>query len=166
MRRRYLTAGYADVIAAIRSDFPDAGIGADVIVGFPGETDAHFEATHAFLADVPLSYLHVFSYSARPNTPAARMSGAVDPAVRSRRSDALRALSIMKKRNFAGRFIGTTPGVLIESEIRDGMMEGFTENYLRVQVAADESAVNRILPVRLISYDHEKGVCRGEVVCE
>jgi len=163
MRRRYLTDDFVRLIGSIHTLFPDAGIGVDVIVGFPGESDEHFEATHSLLAGLPVSYLHVFSYSERPNTGAAALMGKVSPAVCTRRSNSLRTLSMKKKQEFYTARIGQCVRVLVEETAHDGVMEGFTDNYIKVRIPANPLYGNHILPVRLLSYDHTKGICLGEV---
>lgn len=105
----------------------------------------------------------MFSYSERPNTHAATIADTVNPAVRTRRSDALRALSMRKKQDFYRVYVGKCVDVLIEESIDDGMMEGFTGNYIRVKIPANPLYGNHILPVRLTSYDPESEVCHGEV---
>lgn len=162
MRRRYLTADYRELIASIRTQLPDAGIGVDVIVGFPGESDEHFEATHAFLTELQISYLHVFTYSERPNTGAVSLKGKVSPATSTQRRNALRALSLKKKGDFYTAFTGQRVDVLVEETVHEGMMEGFTGNYIRVRLPAQSHFGNTIVPVRLASYDHDSERCSGE----
>ena len=133
MKRRYLRELYQDRVTAIREVMPHACIGVDVIVGFPGETDAHFLETYQFLSDLDISYLHVFTYSERDNTEAAAMSDVVDTAVRAKRSKMLRGLSVKKRRAFYESQLGTKRTVLWETENRSGYMHGFTENYVKVK---------------------------------
>jgi len=149
MRRRYTTEDYGALIGRIRSAIPDCGIGVDVIVGFPGETDRHFDATYEFLNALPVSYLHVFTYSERPNTPAADFNGAVPPAVRQERNARLRILSQKKRHAFFETMIGRTLPVLCESDVEDGLRYGFTEHYVRVGIPADAAIENTILPVTI-----------------
>ncbi|MCF8258618.1 MAG: tRNA (N(6)-L-threonylcarbamoyladenosine(37)-C(2))-methylthiotransferase MtaB [Flavobacteriales bacterium] len=150
MRRRYDSALYADRIAHIKQVMPDACIGVDVIVGFPGETQEEFEATYQFLNELSVSYLHVFTYSERPDTTALRIKENVVPMdERKRRNRMLTILSEKKKRAFYGSFAGTERPVLFEQEDRDGQMFGFTDNYLRVTAPFDPEMANRIVPVRL-----------------
>jgi threonylcarbamoyladenosine tRNA methylthiotransferase MtaB len=149
MHRRYLTRYYRDLIYAIREEIPDAGIGADVIVGFPGETESHFEETYHFLADLPLSYLHVFTYSERPNTIAARLPGGVDPFTRSRRSEMLRILSVKKRRCFLETFVGRTVPVLLEGTVEHGRRIGYTSQYARVGIPANSARENDIVDVKI-----------------
>src|SRR5690606_10234614 len=130
MKRRYLRELYADRVAEIRKFMPDACIGVDVIVGFPGETDEHFLETYHFLNDLDISYLHVFTYSERDNTEAVLMDGVVPANVRSKRSKMLRGLSVKKRRAFYESQIGTERTVLWEGENREGYIHGFTENYV------------------------------------
>ncbi|GAB4409902.1 MAG: tRNA (N(6)-L-threonylcarbamoyladenosine(37)-C(2))-methylthiotransferase MtaB [Bacteroidia bacterium] len=149
MRRRYRRQLYADRVARIREVMPHACIGVDVIVGFPGETDAHFEDTYAFLSDLDVSYLHVFTYSERDNTPAATMPDSVDPVDRHSRSKRLHMLSAKKRRVFYEPFVGTTRPVLFEAEADGDQMHGFTDNYIKVVAPYDTALANTIQPVLL-----------------
>lgn len=144
MKRRYLTGLYSDRIAKIREVLPDACIGVDVIVGFPGETDEKFLETYNYLNSLPISYLHVFTYSERENTEAANMEGVVSIAERKKRNKMLRILSEKKKMEFYRTQIGKTLPVLWEHENRNGKMYGFTENYVRVQKPFEQNSVNQI----------------------
>lgn len=134
MRRRYNTSQYSSVMEHIKEIMPDTGIGADVIVGFPGETHSDFEQTYNFIESLPLTYLHVFTYSERAGTDAARFSGTVDPKVRKRRSELLRMLSIKKRYEFNRQHVGKIMRVLIEEEVKKGKTLGFTSNYIRVEM--------------------------------
>lgn len=149
MRRRYLTTDYSSRIAKIKSLMPNACIGVDVIVGFPGETDVHFEATYALLLDLPVSYLHVFTYSERPNTTALRISEAVPNAIRSERNERLRILSNKKRRAFYQSQIGSSRRVLFEATEHDGTMSGFTENYVKVETVYNPLLINTVAEVQL-----------------
>ncbi len=120
MRRRYLKELYTDRVKKIKELMPYACIGVDVIVGFPGETEAHFLETYHFLNDLDISYLHVFTYSERANTPAAEMEGVVPSKIRAKRSKMLRGLSVKKRRAFYERQLGTLRTVLFESENKKG----------------------------------------------
>lgn len=147
MRRNYRSAFYAEVIGELRRRVPDAGIGADVIVGHPGEGDAEFEETHAFIAGSPLNYLHVFSYSPRPGTDAVQRPAAVDPATIRARSERLRSLGRTLSERFAASFVGRTLEVLAFPERRpDGRLRALTGNFLDVGLDAPEEACNRLLP--------------------
>ncbi|SDF75992.1 tRNA (N(6)-L-threonylcarbamoyladenosine(37)-C(2))-methylthiotransferase MtaB [Epilithonimonas hungarica] len=144
MKRRYLTKLYYDRVNKIREVMPDAAIGVDVIVGFPGETEELFMETYNFLNDLPISYLHVFTYSERENTEAADMQGAVPIPERKRRNKMLRILSEKKKMEFYRTQLGKELPVLWEHENKNGMMYGFTENYVRVSKPFDKRSVNQI----------------------
>lgn len=144
MKRRYLTKLYNDRVNKIREVMPHAAIGVDVIVGFPGETEELFMETYNFLNELPISYLHVFTYSERENTEAAEMDGAVPIPERKRRNKMLRILSEKKKMAFYQTQLGQTLPVLWEHENKDGKMNGFTENYVRVQKDFDSASVNQI----------------------
>jgi len=142
MKRKYDTQLYADRIARIKEKMPHCAIGVDVIVGFPGEDDAAFEETFNFIQDLDVSYLHVFTYSERPNTLAIKMEDVVPQEVRNERNLRLRILSEKKKRAFYESQLKRSATVLWESE-RDGdMMFGFTENYIKVKCKYDETKVN------------------------
>ncbi|WP_332023982.1 tRNA (N(6)-L-threonylcarbamoyladenosine(37)-C(2))-methylthiotransferase MtaB [Kaistella sp.] len=149
MKRRYLTKLYTDRIAKIREVMPDSCIGVDVIVGFPGETEEKFLETYNFLNELPISYLHVFTYSERENTEAAEMQGVVPIPERKQRSKMLRILSAKKKMAFYRTQIGKTLPVLWEHENKNGVMYGFTENYVRVQKPFDENSINTIETLKL-----------------
>lgn len=144
MKRRYLTKLYNDRVNKIREVMPDAAIGVDVIVGFPGETEEKFMETYNFLNELPITYLHVFTYSERENTEAAAMDGVVPVAERKKRNKMLRILSEKKKMAFYQTQLGKTLPVLWEHENKDGKMFGFTENYVRVQKDFDSASVNQI----------------------
>ncbi|RQO41594.1 tRNA (N(6)-L-threonylcarbamoyladenosine(37)-C(2))-methylthiotransferase MtaB [Chryseobacterium sp. KBW03] len=144
MKRRYLTKLYNDRVNKIREVMPDAAIGVDVIVGFPGETEEKFMETYNFLNELPITYLHVFTYSERENTEAADMEGVVPIPERKKRNKMLRILSEKKKMAFYQTQLGKTLPVLWEHENKDGKMFGFTENYVRVQKDFDPAFVNQI----------------------
>ncbi|QQV03269.1 MULTISPECIES: tRNA (N(6)-L-threonylcarbamoyladenosine(37)-C(2))-methylthiotransferase MtaB [Chryseobacterium] len=144
MKRRYLTRLYSDRVSKIREVMPHAAIGVDVIVGFPGETEEKFMETYQFLNKLPVTYLHVFTYSERENTEAAAMEGVVPISERKKRNKMLRILSEKKKMAFYQTQLGKTLPVLWEHENKDGKMFGFTENYVRVQKDFDEKSVNTI----------------------
>ncbi len=159
MRRRYITGWYANRVERIKAADPDAGIGVDVIVGFPGETEELFEQTYRFLNELPVSYLHVFTYSERPNTAAVAFPNPVEPRIRFTRSEMLRNLSVRKRRAFYQSFVGKTVDVLFESDHESGLVTGLTSEYVRVKVRTNQQLVNRLLPVTLVGADHE--ACEG-----
>ncbi len=159
MRRRYMRELYEDRVKKIKSVMPNACIGVDVIVGFPGETDEHFLETYNFLADLDISYLHVFTYSERDNTIAANMPGVVPKNVRHKRSKMLRGLSAKKRRAFYESQIGTTHTVLFEGENKEGYIHGFTENYVKVKAPWNPLLVNTLHSVTLTQID-EDGLVR------
>lgn len=149
MKRRYLTPLYLSRVNKIREIMPNACIGVDVIVGFPGETEEKFLETYNFLAELPISYLHVFTYSERDNTEAVEMEGIVPLQERKRRNKMLRILSEKKKMAFYQTQIGKTLPVLWEHEEKNGMMFGFTNNYVRVQKPFNANSCNQIEMVKL-----------------
>ncbi len=149
MRRRYRSALYADRVAKIRRALPQACIGADVIVGFPSESDADFAETIDFLQRVDVSYLHVFTYSERAATAALDIEPVVPKNVRHTRNKALRAVSFEKMQAFAARFTGTHRPVLWERAEPGGLMEGYTDNYIRVQTPYRDEYANQVIAWRL-----------------
>ena len=166
MKRRYLTRLYFNRINKIREVMPNAAIGVDVIVGFPGETEELFMETYNFLNDLPISYLHVFTYSERENTEAADMQGAVPIPERKRRNKMLRILSEKKKMEFYRTQLGNKLPVLWEYENKNGMMYGFTENYVRVVKPFDEKSVNQIEEIVLDKITEEGNVSIKEMQFE
>ena len=161
MRRRYMKALYQDRVEHIKAVMPDACIGVDVIVGFPGETDELFLETYNFLNALNISYLHVFTYSERANTHAATLSGVVPKAVRSKRSKLLRGLSAKKRRAFYESQLGTHRTVLFEGENKAGYIHGFTENYVKVKSPWNPALVNTLHKVVLSEIDSD-GLLRFE----
>jgi threonylcarbamoyladenosine tRNA methylthiotransferase MtaB len=155
MKRRYLRELYAERVNTIKKLMPDACIGVDVIIGFPGETDALFLETYEFLNTLDISYLHVFTYSERPNTEAVLMDGIVPQNVRHKRSKMLRGLSVKKRRAFYESQLGKTKTVLLESENKDGFMFGFTENYVKVKTPYREDLINTVHRVTLTQIDED-----------
>ena len=153
MKRKYDTAHYASRIKTIRSMIPDCAIGVDVITGFPGETDEDFLETYRFLNELDITYLHVFTYSERPNTPAIRMPDKVQQKVRFERHKMLEILSDKKRVNFNRRFEGRSLKVLWEMENDGETMFGFTPNYIRVKTDYDPMLVNEIRQMKLLEMD-------------
>ena len=150
MKRRYLTKLYKERIDKVREVMPHACIGVDVIVGFPGETEEHFLETYNFLNSLPISYLHVFTYSERDNTEAIEFKGIVPQNVRKQRNKMLRILSEKKRMAFYQTQLGTTQKVLWESENKNGKISGFTENYVKVETDFDEALINQTETVELM----------------
>jgi threonylcarbamoyladenosine tRNA methylthiotransferase MtaB len=163
MKRRYMSGLYVDRVKTIKETMPNACIGVDVIVGFPGETDALFLETYNFLTELDISYLHVFTYSERENTAAATMDGAVSKKVRAKRSKMLRGLSAKKRRSFYESQLGNTLTVLFEGENKTGYIHGFTQNYVKVKCPWNPALVNTLHPVTLTKIDHD-GMVRFEFV--
>ena len=159
MRRRYTAERYRERIAKIRELMPDSFLGVDVIVGFPGEGEEEFMETYRLLEEVGASFLHIFPFSERPGTPAVDMPGKVQSRISTERVSRLEELSARLNRAFAERFIGTEREVLFESTNHDGLMYGYTDNYLRVSAPFNELAVNNICRVRLDSIDANGDVC-------
>ena len=149
MRRRYRRELYAERVAHIRRVLPHACIGVDVIVGFPGETEEDFLETYRFVQELDITYLHVFTYSERDNTPAAEMDGAVPLPERRRRNKMLNILSEKKRRAFYERHRGEVRPVLLEKGKEDGILHGFTDNYIKVDFPAEESWVNHLVDLEL-----------------
>ena len=159
MRRRYQRELYVDRVNKIKRLMPDACIGVDVIVGFPGESDQHFLDTYAFLVDLPVSYLHVFSYSERPNTPAAEMKNQVSKTIKNKRSKMLRGLSAKKRHAFYESQLQKTKTILFEAENKEGYIQGFTENYVKVRIPWDPALQNQTRSATLAEID-QKGMVR------
>ena len=162
MRRRYRTEMYAELVNRIKSVCPDAGIGADVMSGFPGESEAMFEETYNVLRELPLSYIHPFTYSERPNTPAASFASPVEPRVRFMRTEMLRNLSTRKRRLFYESFVGRTVEVLFETRIKKNLWSGLTREYVKVVVESEERLGNELRRVTIEAVDGES--CMGRVV--
>ena len=161
MRRRYDRELYAERVSKIKLVMPDCSIGADVIVGFPGETEEDFLDTYNFINKLDVSYLHVFTYSERENTTALRIKEVVPMAERNKRSKMLHILSDKKRRFFYEQNLRTTRKVLFEKESNDDMMHGFTENYIKVKTKYDAALLNEIKEVKLNSIDTD-----GEMLIE
>ena len=161
MRRRYMKELYVNRVEHIKRVLPNACIGVDVIVGFPGETDEIFLETYNFLNDLDISYLHVFSYSERPNTHAATLPDKVSKSIRSKRSKMLRGLSAKKRRAFYESQINTTHTVLFEGENKEGYIHGFTENYVKIKSPWNPGLVNTLQKINLTAIDTD-GLVRIE----
>ncbi len=163
MRRRYLSDLYVNRVARIKELMPHCCIGVDVIVGFPGETDEEFLKTYNFLKELDISYLHVFTYSERPNTPAAEMPGVVPVATRRKRNEMLRILSEKKRRQFYENHLGQQRTVLFEGSVDEaGMMNGFTDNYVKVKRPFNMEAINSMATCTLHSVDADGQVLLKE----
>jgi threonylcarbamoyladenosine tRNA methylthiotransferase MtaB len=159
MKRRYLKETYTNRVEAIKNKMPNACIGVDVIIGFPGETDELFLETYNYLNELDISYLHVFTYSERPNTEAVEMDGVVPQNVRNKRSKMLRGLSVKKRRAFYESQLGKNFTVLFESENKDGYIYGFTENYVKVKTPWNPELVNTLHEIKLTEI-YEDGIVR------
>ena len=163
MQRRYKRELYVDRVKRIKSLMPAACIGVDVIVGFPGESETHFMETYNFLKDLDISYLHVFTYSERINTKAAEMEHPVPMNERKERSRRLQILSEKKKRAFYEGHLSSTRQVLVEKVKSNDKLEGFTENYIRVELDHDERLINTIQTFQL-NHIQENGNVEGRLV--
>lgn len=155
MQRRYLSKLYAERIERVKSIIPDAGIGVDVIVGFPGEDENDFNTTKEFISNLPVSYLHVFTYSERPGTPAAEMKEQVPKDERKRRTNILRLIGAKKKFQFYTDQLGTQHIVLFEHREGDGSVKGFTSNYLRIKTTSQQELTNKFALVYLKELENE-----------
>ena len=153
MRRRYTVEKFAERIEAVRRAMPDAFIGIDVITGFPGETEADFRDSYNFLASIKPSFLHIFPFSERANTPAISLPGKVQSSVSTSRVKELEALSDKMHYDFCRHYVGRRMEVLFESTERGGMMTGFTSNYLKVKVPYDRNYINKIVTAELLSVE-------------
>lgn len=163
MRRKYERSLYAERVQQIKSLRSDACIGVDVIVGFPGETDEDFMETIDFLKELNISYLHVFTYSERANTGAPKLGEAVPMDVRRERSKQLHLLSDRKKRQFYSENVGSVRSVLFEQEEDEGIMYGFTENYVKVKYTYQPDLVNTFQSIKLLELDRD-GIMKCELV--
>ena len=162
MKRRYLSKLYRDRINHVKQVMPNACIGADVIVGFPGESEEEFIETYNFIKSLDLSYLHVFTYSERDNTEAIGLNNIVPSNIRSKRSKLLRALSVQLKRKFYMSQLGTIKNVLFEPENRNGFIYGFSNNYVRIKTPWRSSIKDKIIPFELQNISDD-GLVTGEV---
>lgn len=158
MRRKYKRETFTSRVEYIKQLLPDACIGADVIVGFPGETETDFLETYHYLNELNISYLHVFTYSERENTGAIKMKETVLPEERSKRSKMLHILSEKKKRAFYQTQLGKTKNVLFEIEHSNSLMHGFTENYIKVDYPYHPELVNNIVPLKLLHINSDGNV--------
>ena len=165
MKRRYRRELYVERVEAIKKLMPNACIGVDVIVGFPGETIELFLETYHFLNELDIAYLHVFTYSERENTEAYDMTDVVPMNVRHKRSKMLRGLSVKKRRSFYESQIGKTKTVLFEGENKGGYIIGFTENYVKVKYPWNPDLVNNLYTVKLIQIDSD-GLVSVEILNE
>jgi threonylcarbamoyladenosine tRNA methylthiotransferase MtaB len=161
MRRNYDTAYYGEIVTMAREMLPDAALGSDIIVGFPGESDGDFARELEFFESLPLTHFHVFPYSIRSGTPAASLPEQIDPVVKKRRAKEMRALGATKKRAFARRFIGRRLSVLVESRAKNGALTGYSRNYLSV-AAAGAAEINREALVEIAGF--ENGALIGSVL--
>jgi threonylcarbamoyladenosine tRNA methylthiotransferase MtaB len=155
MKRRYLIQTYTNRVSKIKEVMPNACIGVDVIVGFPGETDELFLETYNYLNEMDISYLHVFTYSERPNTEAVKLDGVVPKKIRAKRSKMLRGLSAKKRRSFYESQLGKTAKVLFENENKEGFINGFTENYVKVKTPWNPELVNTLHTISLTEIDSD-----------
>lgn len=165
MRRKYDTALYRQRVSKIKEVMPHCCIGVDVIVGFPGETDEEFEKTMNFLKELDISYLHVFTYSERANTKALDIESIVPLDVRRERSKQLRILSEKKKRAFYNSFENKKNEVLFEAENDEGIMYGFTKNYIKVAIPYQEELINTLQKVNLNKVN-KKGIMEASIIPE
>ena len=162
MRRRYKSDLYQDRVRKIKSLMPHACIGVDVIVGFPGETDKDFLDSYRFIENLDISYLHVFTYSERANTPAAEMPDSIPMEKRRKRNEMLRELSDRKLQQFYQQFIGEQRLALFEKSKKPGMMNGFTDNYVKIELPLQSEMINKIQTVVLEAIG-EKGIVKASL---
>jgi threonylcarbamoyladenosine tRNA methylthiotransferase MtaB len=161
MKRRYKVENYSELIFKCIERIPEIGVGVDVIVGFPGETEEYFMETYNFLNELPVSYLHVFTYSERPDTKAIEFPGAVEVYERRKRNNMLRILSEKKRYNFYKEMMGKDLDVLFENENIHGKMKGFSSNYIRVCQDYNPNLINRIVTVSVENI--EDNYCIGTI---
>lgn len=165
MHRHYTAEDFRNIVLSIRKNLPEAALGADVLVGFPGEDDLAFAATHDLLAGLPITYLHVFPYSKRPGTPAAELEGQIARQVKEQRVARLRALDREKRIAFYQSQLGSTRPVLLEGRRRGSkkILQGFSDNYVPVKVEAPATLAGKIVPVLLHTLQDDLSVA-GSVV--
>jgi threonylcarbamoyladenosine tRNA methylthiotransferase MtaB len=149
MRRRYLTADFAKVVSLIRSHLPEVAITTDVMVGFPGETEAEFEDSFNFCRKMAFSRIHVFSYSRRSGTEAAKLPGQVSDWVKKGRSQRMLKLAEESARSFSRHFLGRSMPVLFEQQVK-GIWSGLTVNYIKVYIRSSEDLTNKLVPVKIV----------------
>ena len=164
MRRRYTTNFFAEKISRVKKLMPDAFIGVDVIVGTRGETEECFEEAFEFIRSLDVSQLHVFSYSERPGTMALKIEHSVSPEEKHRRSQRLLELSDAKWEAFYRRYIGTEAEVLLERSRTEGVMHGFTANYIRVELPVEGNLDNQIVRVRLGDFNADRSALRATLL--
>ncbi len=162
MKRRYTIEDYYKLIFKVKERIPDAGLGVDVIVGFPGETEDDFIETMTFLESIPVSYLHVFTYSERENTVAIGMKNRVEIQERRRRNNILREISINKRNEFLQSLKGKTLSVLFEHNLEDGLLKGYSSNYARVHHKFNPEIINQIKDTIILDIENE--YCFGKVL--
>jgi len=162
MQRRYKVEDYRKLIDKLNSRIPGVGIGVDVIVGFPGETEEEFLQTYNFLRELEISYLHVFTYSERPDTKSMTMQNQINIAERRKRNKMLRILSVKKRHNFYEKMLGSEVEVLFESGVNGGFIKGFSSNYIRVVHPFEEKLINKLCRVQLIGIKDE--LCVGKIL--
>ena len=165
MRRRYKRELYAERVALIKKHLPHCCIGVDVIVGFPGETEADFLETYNFINNLDISYLHVFTYSERANTPAADLQDVVPMQERRRRNQMLNILSEKKKRYFYESQLGNVRNVLLEKGKKEDRLTGFTDNYIKVDVEMEDTWINHIVPMKLRTLNAD-GIINADLYSE
>jgi threonylcarbamoyladenosine tRNA methylthiotransferase MtaB len=151
MRRKYTSSQYKEILSMVKSYFPDAAFGADVIVGYPGETEEQFLETFNLLRAQPITHFHVFPYSKRKGTTAAKLENQIQTSVKKDRVRTLMMLGDAKLDEFSGNMVGKETEVLFENEV-DGFWEGYSSNYLRVRVKSDADLRNSIHRVSVTAY--------------
>lgn len=164
MGRKYEASQISELVNRLMKIRPDITIGADIIVGFPGETEANFENTMALVKDNPIHHLHVFAYSDRPGTEASMMSDKVTPDDKARRSRRLRRLGTQKKNKHAGKFVGSTLDIIVEDRERSGKLAGISGNYLRVEFEGDDSLRKKLIKISIDSIDKDILISNNETI--
>jgi threonylcarbamoyladenosine tRNA methylthiotransferase MtaB len=161
MHRRYTTESYRSLIEYVNRNDPNAGIGIDVIAGFPGETDTFFNETVSFLESLNFSYIHAFTYSERPDTPAAQYDEKIPPNIRHARNEILRLIGKNKKTEFMKRFLGKSLVVLFENSVDGRLVSGLTSNYIRIYTEGDASLINQLQSVTITEIQEDS--CAGNL---
>jgi len=162
MNRKYSTKDYMDIVNRVRKYFDNPGITTDIIVGFPGEDDEDFDITKKFTKEIGFSFVHIFPYSPKHGTPAAEMENQISKEIKAKRAKELKEIMEEKRNDFLSKMIGKTEKILIEKKLSDGVYEGYSENYIYVEVKSDKDLFNKIVEVKIT--DKTSTHLKGELI--
>jgi threonylcarbamoyladenosine tRNA methylthiotransferase MtaB len=162
MRRKYRVGDYKKILEKLKKAFPHCGIGADIILGYPGESSAQFDETYELLKELPVTHFHAFPYSKRQGTTASKLEGHIPTSMKKEKVSIINQLGERKLTNFSQTMIGKVNSVLFEKRNKDGLFEGYTTNFLRIAVYSKEDLSNLVKKVYIAGWDD--GLLRGEVV--